>query len=311
MIFKPNLENIKQAVRHLKNGGLIGLPTETVYGLGGDANNENAVASIFALKNRPNFNPLISHVSSIEMAMQNAEFCDIAKSLAQAFWPGPFTMVLKRKANAKVCELACAGLLTIALRMPNHKAALEIIENFGAPIAAPSANISGHISPTNAQHVQNEFGDNLPIIIDGGECQIGLESTVVAVLDNEVTLLRYGAITIEKIEKIIPNKVQIANLHDENSPKSPGMLLRHYSPNAPLYLNCETASEGEIFIGFGDLDGDLNLSKSGKLTEAAANLYKMLRQADAQKPRAIKIANIPNDGIGAAINDRLSRASKI
>lgn len=310
MIFSPSQENIEIAISHLKMGNLIGLPTETVYGLAGDARNAQTVAKIFALKGRPNFNPLISHVCDIEMAKKYGEFSDTAKLLAEHFWPGAFTIVVPRLAGSEICDLTCAGLETIALRCPKHAVAQKIIKGFGAPIAAPSANISGQVSPTSAQHVKSEFGDNLPIIIDGGECQIGLESTVVAVFENEVTLLRYGAITIEEIENVIGGRVQIANLNDEKSPKSPGMLLKHYSPNAPLFLDCDKANEGEILIGFGDMLCDLNLSKTSNLQEAAANLYRMIRQADAQKPRAIKIAQIQNTGIGAAINDRLSRAAE-
>lgn len=310
MIFSPSQENIETAISHLKMGNLIGLPTETVYGLAGDARNAQTVAKIFALKGRPNFNPLISHVCDIEMAKKYGEFSPIAEQLAKHFWPGAFTMVVPRLAYSEICDLTCAGLETIALRCPKHEVAHEIIKGFGAPIAAPSANISGHVSPTSAKHVESEFGDNLPVIIDGGECQIGLESTVVAVFENEVTLLRYGAITIEEIESVINTKVQIANLKDENSPKSPGMLLKHYSPNAPLFLNCDNAQDNEVLIGFGSMDCQLNLSKTGNLQEAAANLYKMIRQADAQKPHAIKIAPIPNNGIGAAINDRLTRAAE-
>lgn len=310
MIFSPTLNNIELAISQLKSGNLIGLPTETVYGLGGDARNSDVVAKIFALKGRPSFNPLISHICDIEMAMQYGEFSNTAKLLAEHFWPGAFTIVVPRKANSEICDLTCAGLETIALRCPNHEVANQIIKGFGAPIAAPSANISGHVSPTSAQHVENEFGDNLSTIINGGECQIGLESTVVAVFENEVTLLRYGAITIEEIENVIGGRVQIANLNDEKSPKSPGMLLKHYSPNAPLFLDCDKAQEGEILIGFGDMDCQLNLSKTANLQEAAANLYRMIRQADTQKPLAIKIAPIPNTGIGAAINDRLSRAAE-
>ena len=310
MIISPTNNNIEYAISQLKSGNLIGLPTETVYGLGGDARSSDVVAKIFALKGRPSFNPLISHVCDIEMAMQYGVFSNKAKLLVEHFWPGAFTIVVPRKANSEICDLTCAGLETIALRCPNHEIANQIIKGFGAPIAAPSANISGHVSPTSAQHVESEFGENLSIIIDGGECQIGLESTVVAVFDNAVTLLRYGAITIGEIEKVIGGRVQIANLHDEKSPKSPGMLLKHYSPNAPLFLDCDKAHEGEILIGFGDMDCQLNLSKTGNLQEAAANLYRMIRQADAQKPRAIKIAPIPNTGIGTAINDRLSRAAE-
>jgi L-threonylcarbamoyladenylate synthase len=309
-IYAPDFINIQNAINALENGELIGLPTETVYGLGADCNNEYAVANIFALKGRPSFNPLISHVADIEMAQNYGVFSQTAIKIATHFWPNALTIVAPRKIGAKVCDLTCAGLETIALRCPKHEIAQEIIKGFGKPICAPSANISGQISPTNAHHVADDFGDKLPIIIDGGDCQIGLESTVIAVFDDEVTLLRLGSISAQEIEGITKKSVQIANLHDESAPKSPGMLLRHYSPHAPLYLDCQKANEGEIFIGFGDYNGDLNLSNIGSLTQAAANLYGHLRKADSKNPSAIKVAPIPNIGIGLAINDRLSRAAE-
>lgn len=295
-----------RAIAILKNGELFGLPTETVYGLGGDATNPNAIAKIFALKNRPQFNPLISHVCDFEMANEYGVFDETARALAIAFWPAPLTIVVSRRDNG-VCDLACAGLDTIALRVPRHAMAREIIKEFGKPIAAPSANISGHISPTSARHVLDEFGQEL-LIIDGGECEIGLESTVVSAIDSEITILRHGAISAEDIVNATGIKPKIANLHDENSPKSPGMSLRHYSPNAPLFMNCDKKNDLEVLIGFGDTLGDFNLSPNANLIEAAANLYKFLREADSQCPKAIKIAPIPNIGIGIAINDRLSRA---
>ncbi len=308
IIEKPSPSSIDKAIAILQSGEVFGMPTETVYGLGADATDANAIAKIYALKNRPQFNPLISHVIGLEMASDYGLFDETAKMLANKFWPGPLTIIVKRLNDCGVCDLACAGLETIALRAPNHSIALEIIEKFGKPIAAPSANISGHISPISASHVFEEFADSLKLIIDGGECQIGLESTVISAIENNITILRHGAISAEDIEKITGTKPQIANLFDEKSPKSPGMSLRHYSPNAPLFMNCEVKGPGEILIGFGEVKGDYNLSKSGDLTEAAANLYKMLRIADAQKPKAIKIAPIPEIAIGIAINDRLSRA---
>lgn len=309
-IFLPDDNAISRAIDILKQGGLIGLPTETVYGLGGDSNNENSIANIFALKNRPNFNPLIAHVSNLEMAQEYGDFSKLGLKIAQKFWPNALTIVVPRKKNAKICDLACAGLETIALRYPKHEIAQKIINGFGGAISAPSANISGQISPTSAQHVEQDFGNKLPLIIDGGECQIGLESTVIAIFDDEISLLRHGAISIEEIENIANCKIKIANLNDENSPKSPGMLLKHYSPNAPLFLNQTKALKDEIFIGFGNENCDLNLSKTGNLIEAAANLYKFLRLADDKNPKAIKIAKIPNENIGIAINDRLFRAAQ-
>ncbi len=299
---------IENAVAILKNGGLVALPTETVYGLGADATNADAIAKVFELKNRPQFNPLISHVSDLEMAIQFGNFDDTAIKLANSFWPGPLTIIVPRIENCEVCDLACAGLETIALRAPNHEIAQKIIAKFAKPIAAPSANISGHVSPTSAHHVETEFGEKLELIIDGGECQIGLESTVVSVLDGDVTILRHGAIGAEEIEKAIGFAPQIANLHDETSPKSPGMMLRHYAPRTPVYMNSIEKNNGEILIGFGEMDCNFNLSKTSNLAQAAANLYKHLRAADELSPKAIKIAPIPAIGIGIAINDRLSRA---
>lgn len=305
MILDPRPENIYYAIETLKNGELIGLPTETVYGLAGDATNPSAITKIFARKNRPNFNPLISHVTSLEMAMEYGVFNENAIKLSKAFWPGPFTIIVPRSENCEVSDLACAGLETIALRMPKHEIAQEIISKFGKPIAAPSANLSGSISPTSSEDVFQELGDLT--IINGGKCEIGLESTVVLVL-NEVTLLRHGSVSIEQIETILGEKVWVADKDDE-SPKSPGMLLRHYSPKAKLYLNQASKQNDEILIGFGEMDCDFNLSTTSNLNEAATNLYSFMRKADALTPNAINIAPIPCTGIGIAINDRLMRAA--
>lgn len=308
-ILEPNKDNISKAIAQLRDGFAIGMPTETVYGLAGDARNEKAIANIFATKGRPQFNPLISHISSFEMAYENGVFSPLAEKLAEHLWPGPFTIVVPRNPKSPVCDLACAGLETIALRYPKHEVALEIIKEFNAPIAAPSANISGRISPTNAQDVAIELGDRIAIIIDGGQCEIGLESTVVAVENDEITLLRKGFFTQSDIEKVLGKKIAIADAQQPDKPMSPGMLLRHYSPNAKVRLNSSHKQNGEIQIGFGNMDCDFNLSQDENLTEAAANLYKMLRMADAQNPQAIIIAPIPNNGLGEAINDRLQRAA--
>lgn len=312
-ILVPTIENIKTAADGLRAGDIFGMPTETVYGLASDATNPAAIAKVFAAKNRPEFNPLISHVSGIEMARQFGVFDLVATRLAEAFWPGALTIVVQRANGSRVCDLACAGLETIALRAPKHKVAQEIISAFGGPIAAPSANISGNISPTNAQHVLAELGEKIEFIIDGGNCEIGLESTVVAVLDGQITLLRHGAIGIKELEKASGAKVMVSDLHDESAPKSPGMMLRHYAPKAKIILNATHAEEGEIFIAFGDANKInaqiIQLSQNANLTEAAANLYAAMRMADAKNPKAIKVAPIPNNGIGAAINDRLNRAA--
>ena len=313
-ILSPNQENIDLTLKFLQNGGAIGLPTETVYGLAGDATNPRAIANIFAIKSRPQFNPLISHVSGLEMALEYGVFSRIAHKVTNAFWPGPLTIVVPRRADCAICDLACAGLETVALRAPKHPIAQEIIRGFGKPIAAPSANISGSISPTSANDVLVELGDKLDIIIDGGYCEIGLESTVVAILGDEITLLRHGSIGIEELENAAGVRVNFANLHNENSPKSPGMMLRHYAPKTKVRLNATSASEDEVFLSFDTapptaLGKIIHLSPSGNLTEAATNLYAAMREADKLSAKTIAIAPIPNIGIGAAINDRLVRAS--
>ncbi|MDF1681582.1 L-threonylcarbamoyladenylate synthase [Ponticaulis sp.] len=302
------MTNCTAAIELLYVGELIGLPTETVYGLAADATNADAVAKIFALKNRPQFNPLIAHVSSTDMALAQAEFSGKALQLAAAFWPGPFTMVLPKSASNTICDLARAGLGTQALRFPAHPVAQEVIDAFGKPVAAPSANISGHVSPTSAQHVRDEFGANLPLVLDGGSARIGLESTVVAVLNDEVTLLRPGSVSKDDIEAVV-GKIG-SSLHDDNAPKSPGMLSRHYSPEARLRLNVTSPESDEAYIGFGPVAATttLSLSEAGDLTEAASNLYAMIRELD-HTYDAIAVAPIPEEGIGAAINDRLRRAA--
>ena len=312
-IYPANSLNIERAIETLQNGELIGLPTETVYGLGGDATRDDVVAKIFATKNRPNFNPLISHVTGLEMASKYGVFDEIALKIAEKFWQGPLTIVVP-KINVGVCDLACAGLETIAIRAPNHPVAQEIISGFGKPIAAPSANVSGSISPTSARDVAAELGDKLGVIIDGGDCIVGLESTVVGVFDGEIHLLRKGFFTAADIEKAIGKRVSTPSLNDENAPKSPGMLLRHYSPKTPMILNADSADEDEVFLAFGSIpDGIMGrviqLSESQNLTEVAANLYRAMRNADLQNPKTIKVAHIPNAGLGEAINDRLQRAA--
>ena len=312
-IYPANSLNIARAIETLQNGELIGLPTETVYGLGGDATRDDVVAKIFATKNRPNFNPLISHVTGIEMAIKYGMFDEIALKIAEKFWQGPLTIVVP-KINDGVCDLACAGLETIAIRAPNHPVAKEIIAGFGKPIAAPSANVSGSISPTSASDVATELGDSLGVIIDGGDCAVGLESTVVGVFDGDIHLLRKGFFTAANIEKAIGKRVLTPSLNDENAPKSPGMLLRHYSPKSKMVLNAIGTDIDEVFLAFGDIPyevkgGVIQLSETQNLTEVAANLYRAMRNADLQNPKTIKVATIPNTGLGEAINDRLQRAA--
>ena len=304
----PLHTDLPKAVDLINQGELVGMPTETVYGLAGDAHNPDAVANIYALKNRPAFNPLIAHVCSLDMATAQAEFSQMAMRLAEAFWPGPMTLVLPVAPSNTVCDLARAGLDTQALRWPRHDIAQSLISSVGGPIVAPSANKSGRISPTSRAHVRSEFGSDLKLVLEGESSVLGLESTVLAVLGEKVTLLRPGSLSRDDIEKVTGPVTM--SLHDDTAPKSPGMLSRHYAPSAKLRLNQRTASNDEAYLGFGThaQPTTLNLSEAGDLTEAAANLYAMLRELD-ETYDAIAVAPIPEQGLGEAINDRLRRAS--
>jgi L-threonylcarbamoyladenylate synthase len=304
-------QSIQAACEALLRGDLVGLPTETVYGLGGDATNAFAIAGIYEAKGRPHFNPLISHVASLEAAQRQGLFSPLATKLAKAFWPGPLTLVVPRHGHSSVCDLACAGLSTIALRVPDHAVALALLQAFGRPIAAPSANISGRPSPTTAAHVQDELGDKIAIVLDGGPSGVGIESAVIAVNGTQATLLRQGGLARGDIEAVcgpllLPSQTDLA------APASPGMVLRHYAPNALVVLNTRVAPPSGILIGFGEIEGDpaLNLSRIGDLREAAANLFAYLRAADACDPSLIAVAPIPETGLGEAINDRLTRAAR-
>jgi L-threonylcarbamoyladenylate synthase len=307
---KHNQSEIASAIDALERGLLIGLPTETVYGLGGDATNSHAVTAIFEAKNRPNFNPLISHVSDLQAALKEGVFSPLALKLANAFWPGPLTLVVPRIEGGCVCDLACAGLTTIALRVPLHPIALEVLRQFDRPIAAPSANISGRPSPTTQRHVTDEMGDRVALVLNGGASAIGIESAVVAVVGDDATLLRLGGLSRADIE-VIAGPLLMASAEDNAAPASPGMVLRHYAPKAAVRLNQTKAAKGEILIGFHAIDDDptFNLSPRGDLREAAANLFALLRAADARNPSAIVVAPIPMHGLGEAINDRLTKAS--
>jgi len=289
----------------LRGGRLVILPTETVYGLGADASNPRAVAAIFEAKGRPRFNPLISHVADQRGAECLAEFDDRARVLAEAFWPGPLTLVLPLKDATLVCDLARAGLDTVAVRAPAHRMARRLLEAFGGAVVAPSANRSGRPSPTTFDDAMAETGASVAAALDGGPCAIGLESTVVALLDGPARLLRPGAVTRSEIEALIGPLADA----EADAKRSPGRLAHHYAPDAPVRINAVDAGPGEVMIGFGAADGDLNLSPSGDLGEAAANLFAFLRAADAKRPTAIAISPIPEDGVGEAINDRLRRAA--
>lgn len=310
----PTPEALLEAADMIRAGKLVAFPTETVYGLGGDATNEKAVAAIYAAKGRPQFNPLIVHVTSRDEARTLVHWCERAEKLAATFWPGPLTFVLPRLENSPVALLASAGLDTIAIRCPAHPVAVALIHAAGRPIAAPSANASGRLSPTEALHVADSLGNNVDMILDGGACRVGLESTVIDLTqDGAPTILRHGGITKEQLEAII-GPVRLA-LHDDTAPKSPGMLLSHYAPELPLRLNAMTAGTDEAFLTFGPEENfhggalRLNLSPSGDLIEAAAHLFAMLRELDQAHFGGIAVAPIPMEGIGAAMNDRLNRAA--
>jgi L-threonylcarbamoyladenylate synthase len=298
--------DIEKAACAIRAGGLVILPTETVYGLAADAGNPRAVAAVYAAKGRPAFNPLIAHVADVATARAIARFDDRAEALAAAFWPGPLTLVLPISDEAAVCDLARAGLDTVAVRAPAHPLAHALLEAFGGPLVAPSANRSGRPSPTTFADAMEETGASAAAALDGGPSQIGLESTVVALLDAP-RLLRPGAVTRAQIEALIGPLSEA----EADAKRSPGRLTRHYAPNLPLRLNAESPRADEVWLGFGPRGGDgLNLSPEGDLTEAAANLFAYLRAADRlEGPAGIAVAPIPDTGLGEAINDRLRRAA--
>jgi L-threonylcarbamoyladenylate synthase len=294
-----------EAAEALRQGALVILPTETVYGLAADAANGEAVARIFEAKGRPRFNPLIAHVADLEAAKAIAEFDERALALGGGFWPGPLTIVAPFKAG--VSDLARAGLDTVAVRVPAHPVARAVLAAFGGPVAAPSANRSGRPSPTTFAAAFAETGSAAAVAVDGGPCAVGLESTVISLLDGPPRLLRPGAVTRSQIEALIG---PLAEADATDAHRSPGRLARHYAPTAPVRLNATGPFPGEVFIGFGRFGAaDLNLSPSGNLAEAAARLFTRLREADALAPAAIAVAPVPDEGLGEAINDRLRRAA--
>ena len=296
------------ALRALAAGDLVILPTETVYGLAADASNPAAVARIYDAKGRPSFNPLISHVADLATAEGLAVLDDRARALAQAFWPGPLTIVAPFREGAAVCDLARAGLDTVALRVPEHPVALELLRAFGGAVAAPSANRSGRPSPTTLADALEETGVSAAAALDGGACTVGLESTVIAVLGGDIQLLRPGGIDRAAIEAVVgPLGGARVDAH-----RSPGRLALHYAPNAPVRLEVTQPEPDEAYLAFGPcgrVNGVWNLSPSGDLREAAANLFAYLRAADRTSPRAIAVAPVPQNGLGEAINDRLRRAA--
>ncbi len=350
LIFEATPENIQKAAERLKSGGLVALPTETVYGLGADATNDRAVALIFEAKGRPTFNPVIVHFRNKEDAEKAVVFNDKAEQLASVFWPGPLTLILPRrdiitphpdplpqgekgdipsplagegrgprsgKDEGRNISLLCsAGLPTLAVRVPSHPVAQQLIKSLGHPIAAPSANASGLLSPTTPQHVAASLGGKAGMILAGGRAVIGLESTVVDMTSDMPVLLRHGAVTLEDLQRQV-GMVHVATEPVNDHPKSPGQLLKHYAPKTPLRLKAVDVKPGEVLLAFGstkfmnvkDAAEVLNLSEKGDLNEAAANLFSMLHQLDAGGFRAIAVMDVPGTGLGLAINDRLRRAA--
>lgn len=316
MIFEVNDENLSKAVARLKEGGLVAIPTETVYGLGADATNDRAVAAIFEAKSRPSFNPVIVHYTDKSDAEADVVFNEAAELLATIFWPGPLTMILPRRAESKLSLLTSAGLPTQAVRVPAHSVARKLISTLGRPIAAPSANASGNLSPTTPQHVLQSLGDRAGMILAGGKAEVGLESTVIDLTGDIPVLLRPGAVTLDDL-KMHLGEVHVETEAVSDNPKSPGQLLKHYAPKTPLRLRAVDVKHGEALLAFSstrfmnvkDAAGKMNLSESGDLNEAAANLFSMLHKLDEGGFQSIAVMDIPNKGLGVAINDRLNRAA--
>lgn len=303
-----------EGCRVLAAGEPIAIPTETVYGLAADATNPAAISRIYEVKGRPRFNPLIAHMSGLEMAEQHAVFDPMSRALAEAFWPGPLTLVLPLKPESTIHELCTAGLPTVGIRVPKGFAGL-LISAFGKPLAAPSANTSGRISPTSAQHVAADLGGRVELILDGGAAGVGVESTIIKVEGDRVRLLRPGGLDVAEIEKVLGVGVERSD-HAE-AIEAPGMLASHYAPDARVRMNVDTVRDGEVFVNFGNqavpgTDGaasKFNLSPTGDLREAAANLFAIMKKADAMDAASIAFAPVPTEGLGEAINDRLMRAA--
>ncbi len=287
-------------------GGCVAFPTETVYGLGADARNDMAVARIFEAKARPRFNPLIVHVAQMEEAQRYVVWSEAAEVLARAFWPGPLTLVLPLRAGSGLSPLVTADLPTLAVRVPGHPMARDLLAAFGGPVAAPSANPSGRISPTEAGHVLAGLGGRIEAVVDGGDCPVGVESTILGLVGDPV-LLRPGGVPVEALEEALG---QAVGLRPEGKALSaPGQMCSHYAPGARVRLDAESRDAGEVMLGFGAVEADLNLSSSGDMTEAAANLFHHLHALDGMGAAGIAVSPIPERGLGRAINDRLRRAA--
>jgi L-threonylcarbamoyladenylate synthase len=309
---------VAAAARSLAEGGLVAFPTETVYGLGADATNPAAIARLYQAKGRPSFNPLIAHVRDLSAGMRIGRFDATAIALAEAFWPGPLTLVLPKTDDCPVADLATAGLDTVAIRVPAHPVARAILRAFGGPVVAPSANLSGHVSPTTAAHVRSDLAGRIDLVLDGGAVAVGVESTIVGCFDAPM-LLRPGGVPRDQIERVLGRAlVQPQDTDSDTSqPLAPGMLASHYAPRTPLRLNAERVETGEALLAFGPgavpgvnaATAVMNLSAHGDLAEAAANLFGYLRALDARGARAIAVMPVPHHGLGEAINDRLRRAA--
>ena len=310
---------VAAAARSLGDGGLVAFPTETVYGLGADATNAAAIARLYQAKGRPAFNPLIAHVGDLAAARQIARFDAPALALAEAFWPGPLTLVLPKAAGCAVADLATAGLDTVAIRIPAHPVARDILRLFGRPVVAPSANLSGHVSPTTAAHVDSDLSGRIDLIVDGGPVAVGVESTIVGCFEQPM-LLRPGGLPRTEIERVLGRPLlqpPTDSDSDSGQPLAPGMLASHYAPRAQVRLYADRIEPGEALLAFGlgaisGIDGAsavMNLSERGDLAEAAANLFGHLRALDAKGAHTIAVMPIPDEGLGEAINDRLRRAA--
>jgi len=328
-IILANKNTILDVAKRIQNGEVIVLPTETVYGLGADATNEAAVAKIFKAKNRPAVNPLIIHVADQSHASQYATLNKEAEKMIAAFWPGALTLILNQVSDSPICNLVTAGLPTIAVRCPQNKVMRDVIKQAKCPIAAPSANNSGEPSATTPQHAAQSLGNAVEVILADGNCEIGLESTILDLSGDVPEILRPGSITIDQIKEYLPEVVFNSSLQNNiegHKPKSPGQMFKHYAPSIPVRLNAVDVKEGEALLAFGsikfmgvinqgaakDMDAESfrNLSEDGDLEEAASNLFKMLRELDTPENEAIAVMNIPDTGIGIAINERLQRAAK-
>ena len=303
---------IDKAVNILKEGGLVSIKAETVYGLACDPENPCAIKKLYKLKDRPQTNPLIIHVSSIEMLEEFAEINEVAKKLAKAFWPGPLTLILPKKKNKIISDMAVSNLKTVAVRMPSSIVFLKVIKKIGKPLAAPSANQSGYVSSTMASHVQESFGLKVSMIIDSGQSEYGLESTIVDLTEKNAVIRRLGIIDSKSIANVIGSKIFYSQNNKNSKPNSPGQLLKHYSPKTPVELNVKMPRDGDAFLGFGKYnfshEPSLNLSINGNLNEAAFNLFNFLRKLDKLNRNKISVYPIPKKGIGKVINERLKRA---